>query len=265
MKIERLACPSCGGSLSGNFLPYKKFECPSCGSTLLITDLATDQTVLCPQCQTPNREELRYCSNCGGSLKVDCVLCHTANRVDVVYCAHCGAHLERARARRLEMQETRRRLQTERLEILKEKEARQQQERLARLITALEEPENHGFAIFQLNQMGDEAVEALVETLLHDHDPDARYGAAIALGKICTEHEIRVLNKAKVTQALIRALADPEPAVRFWSAEALGRFKSPLSREPLTALLKDPHQGVRQQARRSLERLAGDKVKRKDA
>lgn len=262
MKIERLACPSCGGSLSGDFLPQKKFECPSCGSALLITDLATDQTVNCPQCHTPNREEMRYCTNCGVSLKVDCVLCQTTNRVDVVYCAHCGAHLERARAKRLEMQEIRRRLQTERLEILKEKEARQQQERLERLITALDEPENHEFAIFQLNQMGDEAVEALVETLLNDGDPDARYGSAIALGRMCAEHELRVLNKAKATQALIKALADPEPAVRFWSAEVLGRFKSPLTREPLASLLKDPHPGVRQQVRRSLERLAGDKVKR---
>jgi hypothetical protein len=74
MKIEQLACPSCGGSLSGDFWPNKQFACPSCGSTLLITDLATEQTVTCPQCQTPNREEMRYCSNCGASLKVDCIL-----------------------------------------------------------------------------------------------------------------------------------------------------------------------------------------------
>lgn len=255
MKIERLACPSCGGSLSGDFLPNKKFECPSCGSALLITDLATDQTVLCPQCQTPNREDLRYCSNCGGSLKVDCILCHSPNRIDVVYCAHCGAHMERARAKRQEMQEIRRRVQHERLEALREKEARQQQERIARLITALDEPENHEFAIFQLNQMGDEAVDALTEALLNDDDPDARYGSAIALGRICSENDIKVLNKAKATQALIKALDDAEPAVRFWSAEALGKFKSAITREPLTSLLKDSHHGVRQQARRSLDKL----------
>lgn len=260
MKIERLACPSCGGSLSGDFLPNKKFECPSCGSALLITDLVTGQTIACPQCHTPNREEMRHCTNCGESLKVDCVLCHTANRIDVVYCAHCGAHMERARAKRSEMLETRRRLQTERLEVLKEKEARQQQERLERLITALEEPENHEFAIFQLNQIGDEAIEPLVEALLHEADPDVRYGSAIALGRLCAEHDIKVLNKAKVTQALIKGLVDPEPSVRFWSAEALGKFKNLLAREPLVALLKDPHPGVRQQARRSLDKLT-DKVK----
>lgn len=255
MKIERLACPSCGAALSGDFLPNKQFECPNCGSALLLTDLETDQTVICPQCHAPNHEEMRYCSNCGISLRVDCVLCHTSNRIDAVYCVHCGAHLERARAKRLEMQEIRRLLQTERLQVLREKEARQQQERLERLIEALDEPENQEFAIFQLNQMGDEAVDALVETLLNDQDPDARYGSAITLGRICAEHNIKILNKAKVTQALIKALADSEPAVRFWSAEALGKFKSPLTREPLTALLKDSHQGVRQQARRSLEKL----------
>jgi hypothetical protein len=255
MKIERLACPSCGGSLSGDFLSNKQFECPNCGSALLLTDLASDQTVMCPQCRTPNHEETRYCSNCGALLKVDCILCHSPNRIDVVYCAHCGAHLERARTRRREMQETRRRLQTERLDALKEKEARQQRERLERLITALDEPENHEFAIFQLNQLGDEAVEALTETLLGDDDPDARYGSAIALGRICSERGIKALNKVKATQALVKALTDPEPAVRFWSAEALGKFKSPLALEPLTALLKDSHQGVRQQARRSLEKL----------
>lgn len=261
MKIERLACPSCGASLSGDFLPNKQFECFNCGSALLLTDLETDKTVICPHCRAPNREELRYCSNCGGSLKLDCVLCHTPNRIDAVYCAHCGAHVERARARRVEMQETRRRLQSERLQALQEKEARQQREKLERLIEALDEPENHELAIFQLNQMGDEAVEALVETLLTDDDPDARYGSAIALGRICAEQEIKIFNKARATKALIKALDDRQPAVRFWSAEALGKFTSPLTREPLTALLKDAHQGVRQQARRSLEKLAGNESK----
>jgi HEAT repeat protein len=153
------------------------------------------------------------------------------------------------------MLEVRQRLRAERLKAVKEKEARQQQERVEHLITALDEPENHEFAIFQLNQMGDGAIEALIETLLTDDDPDARYGSAIALGRICTEQEIKVLNKAKATKALIKALADAEPAVRYWSAEALGKVKNHLAVEPLTALLKDSHKGVRQQAQLSLEKL----------
>jgi Zn ribbon nucleic-acid-binding protein len=255
MKIEKLACPSCGAPLSGDFLPNKKFACNNCGSTLMLTDLVTDQTIVCSECQTPNHEEMRFCSNCGASLKIECVLCYTENRIDVVYCTHCGAHMERARAKRQEMLETRQRLQAERTQILLEKEARQKRERLERLINDLDEPANHDFAIYQLNQMGDDAIEALIETLLNDSDPDARYGSAVALGRLCTEREIKVLNKAKATKALIKALSDDEPAVRYWSAEALGKVKNQLAVEPLTALLKDPHKGVRHQAEQSLEKL----------
>ncbi|MEW5959902.1 MAG: HEAT repeat domain-containing protein [Chloroflexota bacterium] len=255
MKIEKLACPSCSAPLSGDFLPNKKFTCNNCGSTLLVTDLVTDQTIVCPQCQTLNHEEMRFCSNCGTSLKKECVLCYTENRVDVVYCAHCGAHLERARAKREQMQEERHRLQTERTQILIEKEARQKREKLERLLGELDEPANHEFAIYQLNQLGDEAIEPLIETLLTDSDPDARYGSAIALGRLCVAQEIKALNKAKAVKSLIKVLADAEPAVRYWSAEALGKIKNQMAVEPLTALLKDSHKGVRQQAQRSLEKL----------
>lgn len=255
MKIEKLACPSCGAPLSGDFLPNKKFSCVSCGSTLMVTDLVTDQTIVCPQCQTPNHEEKRFCSNCGTSLKAECVLCYTENRIDAVYCVHCGAHLERAKAKREELQATRRRLQAERSQILTEKEARQKQEKLERLLSELDDPAKHEFAIYQLNQLGDEAIEALIETLLHDSDPDARYGSAVALGRLCAERDIRTLNKAKTVKALIKSLGDIEPAVRYWSAEALGKIKNQVAIKPLTALLKDPHKGVRQQAQQSLEKL----------
>jgi HEAT repeat protein len=123
------------------------------------------------------------------------------------------------------------------------------------LLNDLDDPAKHEFTIFQLNQMGREALEALEETLLTDADPDARYGSAMALGRICTESNIKVLDRAKAIKALIKALSDSEPAVRYWSAEALGKFKNQLAVEPLTGLLNDPHQGVRQQARLSLERL----------
>jgi HEAT repeat protein len=103
--------------------------------------------------------------------------------------------------------------------------------------------------------MGGEALEALEQTLLTDADPDARYGSAIALGRICAENEIKVLDRAKAIKTLIKALSDPEPAVRYWAAEALGKVKNQMAIDPLTALLKDSHQGVRQQARLSLEKL----------
>lgn len=262
MRIEKLACPSCGAPLSGDFLPNQQFECGKCGSVLMLTDLETSHTVICPGCRAPNHEDTRFCSNCGGMLKVDCVLCHTENRIDATHCAHCGANLERARAKREEMLELRQRLQKERAQLLKEKEIRQTQEKLERLIAALDEPENHEFAIFQLQTMGDVALDALVDTLLTDPDPDARYGSAIALGRICTDHNLKALDRAKAARALVKALGDGEAAVRFWSAEALGKFKNQIAIEPLTALLKDRHKGVRQQAQASLEKLVENKPKK---
>jgi HEAT repeat protein len=114
--------------------------------------------------------------------------------------------------------------------------------------------------IYRINQMGVDAVEGLIETLLNDDDPDARYGSAIALGQIYAEQEIRTLNKARTVKGLIKALQDQEPAVRYWAAEALGRCGSKLAIEPLAGLLKDPHEGVRGQAQSSLHKIGGDQV-----
>ncbi len=260
MKIEKLSCPSCGAPLSGNFSPNQQIECNGCGVPLMLTHLDTDNPIFCPQCRTLNSNEVRFCINCGHRLKVECILCYTQNRIDATYCAKCGAHMEQAKARRRKLQEKRRRLVLERDRAFREKEARQKQEKLERLLADLDEPENHDFAIYQINQMGVEAMEALIETLLQDDDPDARYGSAIALGQICTEQEIKVLNKARALKALIKALSDPEPAVRYWTADALGKFKNHLAIEPLATLLKDPHEGVREQARVSLQKVGGPRV-----
>jgi HEAT repeat protein len=48
----------------------------------------------------------------------------------------------------------------------------------------LDEPANHPFAVYCLNQLGSEAVEPLMNLLRTDDDPDARFGAAHALGGI---------------------------------------------------------------------------------
>ncbi len=261
MKLEKLCCPSCGAPLTGDFAPNQQIECTSCGTPLLLTHLDSENPIFCPHCRTLNADEMRFCVNCGHKLKTDCVLCYTENRVDAIYCARCGAHLERARARRRKLEETRRKLVRERSQALEIKAARQKQEKLERLLADLDEPENHDFAIFQINQMGAEAVEALTDTLLHDQDPDARYGSARALGQIYVEKEIKTLVKARTVKALIQSLVDPEPAVRFWAAEALGKCKSQTAIKPLAELLRDPHEGVRQQAAFSLEQIGGEQVR----
>ena len=257
MKVEKLSCPSCGAPLAGDFAPNQQIECQSCETPLILTHIDTENPIFCPECRTLNADEMRYCVTCGHTLKVGCILCHTENRLDVTFCSRCGAHLERARAKRRQLEEARRRTKQARIEALKFKEERQKQEKLERLLDALDEPENHDFAIYQINQMGLEAVQALTDTLLNDHDPDARYGSARALGQICADKEVKALIKARTAKALIRALSDREPAVRYWAADALGKCKSQTAVEPLAVLLRDPHEGVRQQAQMSLEQIGG--------
>ncbi len=260
MKITELACPNCSAPLSVDFKPNEKVECTSCGSIFVATLPDTNESILCPQCKTVNDAEKRYCLSCGEGLKVDCILCHTANTLGTAHCVTCGAHLERSQAKRDKLQQKRRRLKKERTERLKEKTERQKMERLQLLLDDLDEPENHEFAIYQINQMGADAIEALLETLLHDTDPDARYGSARALGQICSEHDIKTLTKAKSGKALIKALADEEPAVRYWAADALASCGNKTAVEPLAALLKDSHDGVRQHAKEALEAIGGEKA-----
>jgi hypothetical protein len=260
MKVEKLACPSCGAPLAGDFSPNQQIECNSCGVPLFLAHPDADNPIFCPKCRTLNSDDVYHCVNCGEPLKVECILCHTQNRIDTAYCSRCGVHLERSRTKRRLLQETSSLLRKERIEAFKEKAAHQKEEKLHRLLEALDEPENHDFAIYQINQMGLEAVEPLTETLLTDDDPDARYGSARALGQICAEQKIKALIKARTAKALITALADPEPAVRYWSADALGKCKSHLAITPLSALLKDPHEGVRLQARSSLASIGGERV-----
>lgn len=260
MKIETLTCPNCGASLPTDLSPNQAVECSGCGTSLLMTDLAVEQAISCPTCHTINPIERRFCAKCGDPLKELCILCHTPNSLDATYCRNCGAHMALAQTSRRQMMEDRRRLQQEREQLLQEKTLRQQAEKLQRLLADLDEPENHDFAIYQINQMGEAAVQPLIETLLNDADPDARYGSARALGQICKEHEVKGLIKGRSVKALIKALEDREPSVRYWSADALGKCGAQTALDPLTALLKDRHEGVRQCAERALHQLAGEQA-----
>ena len=116
-------------------------------------------------------------------------------------------------------------------------------------------------AIYQINRMGPDAINALI-TLLTDDDPDARYGSARALGQICNSYEVKGLDKARAAKALVKALSDTEPAVRYWSANALGKCKGQTAVEPLAELLNDRHEGVRHQAQRSLQKIGGEKAEK---
>jgi serine/threonine protein kinase len=264
MKIEQLACPDCGTSLSGNFVPNQQFECDHCGSLLVLTDLETEETIVCPKCHTPNHQERRFCSNCGEQIKIDCVSCHTPNRFDATHCAHCGTDLVRAQTMRRQLLEAKQQARIEREQAFKEKEIRQQKERLQRLINDLDTPAKHAFTIYQLNQLGPDAIEALIDALGHDNSPNIHCGAAKALEYICTEQEIKSLLKARAAKALTTILNNTEPAVRYWAAKALGKFKGQpgqLAVDALALLLNDPHEDVRKQARYSLQEIGGERAR----
>lgn len=262
MKLEQLNCPNCGASISSDIFPNAQVECESCGSSFVVSGLAENDDIICAKCQTINTGDKRYCLNCGEPLKEHCVLCHAENTVDTLHCVNCGAHLKRARAERDRLRNQRNRHRQAFIQKFKEKEARQKAEKLEKLLDDLDEPENHAMALFQLNQLGADAIEPLIETLLHDDDPDARYGSARALGNICQQHGIKGLIKAKAAKALINALNDPEPAVRYWSSDALRKCQSKTAVEPLAALLTDPHQGVRTKAKEALQNIGGERAER---
>ena len=262
MKLTDLKCPNCGTPVGRDKPINQLIECTGCGSTLLPTDLGLDEVNVCPGCNTLNAQDERFCTNCGHSLYVECVLCHQKNKIDAVFCRRCGVNLKRNQLRRQKMMHDRKQLHEERNQIFKEKIARQQAEKLERLLDDLDEPENHAFAIYQINQIGVEAVDALIETMLNDEDPDARYGSARALGQICQQQDVKPLIKARSAKALVQALTDHEVGVRYWAADALGKCRSQIGVEPLAQLLqKERHSGVIHQARESLQEIGGQRSK----
>jgi DNA-directed RNA polymerase subunit RPC12/RpoP len=245
MDLKELVCPNCGFP-APEIVQRKSFVCPACGSYLEMTDLQADTSILCPQCRTVNPDTQQHCANCGEKLKFNCPFCYTPNPIDNLNCANCGVNLQTAQKRKKEWLEENRRLTEERMRLTRQAEAEGQKRRMQQLIDDLDEPRNHNFAIYCLTQMGKSAVGALIETLQSDPDPDARFGAAIALGNIKDPAAIPVL---------IQASWDPEPAIRYWSVDALQKFATQAAVEAIKKHLDDPHHGVKDRARRALTDL----------
>ncbi|MBF0625969.1 MAG: zinc ribbon domain-containing protein, partial [Magnetococcales bacterium] len=47
----------------------------------------------CPHCQSVIREEVRFCTRCGGPLFLLCARCHAPAQEGDLYCGGCGARL----------------------------------------------------------------------------------------------------------------------------------------------------------------------------
>jgi HEAT repeat protein len=120
-------------------------------------------------------------------------------------CKKCGANLQRAWKRQQSWLTQREQFEEQRKEALR-KAAESQAGYLRRLLLQLNEPENHPAAIPGIRVFGKDAVEPLID-LLSSEDPDARFGAAKALGDIGDRRAI---------PGLLHALDDPEGVVRFW-------------------------------------------------
>ncbi len=251
MKLEKLNCPACGLPLGENVKPNHQFDCPACGSALILTDLAADEQMVCPQCKRINPASEQFCQECGAALKMACPFCYAQNASDAEHCAQCGVNLQRARQRKQAWLEEQRRHEAERLAALKQAEAESRKARMQQLLDDLDEPDRHPMAIYCLNQYGAEAVESLI-ALLKDDDPDARYGAAQALG---------LIGDPRAVDPLIKALSDPEAAVRYWAASALGKLRAEAAVEAIGHLLQDKHKGVRAHAAEVLEQIGGSQAK----
>lgn len=126
-----------------------------------------------------------------------------------------------------------------------QKVANSQADYLKRLLLQLNEPENHPAAIPGIRVFGKDAVEPLIK-LLTSEDPDARFGAAKALGDIGDKRAI---------PGLIHALNDSEGAVRFWALDALGKLKADEASEAIGKLLQDKRESIKDLAKEVLTHI----------
>jgi HEAT repeat protein len=168
-------------------------------------------------------------------LQVGCPFCYAMNPVDEEFCGNCGANVQNARSRKVFWLEEKRRHDEERWVRLRQAEAESRKTELNRLLKELEEPENHTMAIFCLHQFGVEAVEGLLGLLQTSDDPDARFGAAQTLGRI---------GDPRAVESLIAALRDPEPVVRYWAVDSLGRMRVESVAKEIGNMVEDEHKGV---------------------
>jgi HEAT repeat protein len=112
------------------------------------------------------------------------------------------------------------------------------QANLQRLLLKLDEPGNHPMAIPGIVNYGKDALGGLIR-LLDSDDPDARYGAALALGNINDQSSI---------PALMKSLHDKHAAVRFFAVDALGKLKAKEAAQAIGELLEDESPNVRKHA-----------------
>jgi len=48
----------------------------------------------CPECQFDNREEVKFCEECGAKFELECPSCKANIPPEVKFCEECGAKFE---------------------------------------------------------------------------------------------------------------------------------------------------------------------------
>ncbi|MFM8323143.1 MAG: HEAT repeat domain-containing protein [Chloroflexota bacterium] len=243
--IHLLNCPACGAPVPPGVNVKSIFTCHACGSTLVLSDWTGAGSVLCRACGAPNDAGSKYCLSCKRALQAACPMCYTLNPLSAARCKRCGVDLPRAWKRQNNWLADKQRHDQERLQAIQQAQLDTRRFEIDRLLVQLDEPENHPMAIFQLQRYGDEAVDGLLGQL-HSPDPDARYGAAHALG---------LIGDPAAVAPLTGLLEDPEAEVRFWACAALGRLKAAQAVEALGSRLRDASKHVRLAAQEALERI----------
>ncbi|MEM7344057.1 MAG: protein kinase [Chloroflexota bacterium] len=263
LRVEKLDCPACGAPLPNNLSVNQQLTCASCDSSLIVTGEPLPDTIVCPNCQTLNRDQQLFCTNCHQSLQTECIMCHQQNPITQTHCLNCGADLERSRAARQELLEAYKQAEEERSQALKEKSARQRRTKIFQLLKDLEYPDKHDFAFYQLQQLEEDATGDLSEILMNHHQPGMRRNASKILESLFYNTKTGRLMKARIVKILIKAAADPHALVRLEIARILGGIKGPerkLVIDPLATLLKDPDKQVQKQAEQSLQMIGGKRA-----
>ena len=246
MKLTRITCPSCGAPISQEITQKQPFRCSACGSLLIMAASGEPAVTICPHCQATNSALNKYCSVCNTKLLVDCPICYLPNVVGSVFCQRCGANIQKELQRRASWRDLKKQYDRRRKDTLVKALEEDQRAELERLLAELDEPERHAFAIFYLCQQGEAAFEPLLETLRSDPDPDARYGAARALG---------MMDDSEAIPTLVMALSDEEPAVRYWAIDSLVLLNAVDTSGAIRELEQDPFKWVRERASRARKQL----------
>ena len=60
-------------------------------------EVSEPRGIPCPSCGHGNRNEARFCEECGKALREACPKCKAENRTGTKHCPHCGANIEKAK------------------------------------------------------------------------------------------------------------------------------------------------------------------------